>query len=256
MPDKQKFRYLFTGQANPIASDVNIGPIHYKELIVEQTGDSFNIFLHIINSKVKALVITTAEDLLSVRNLIEIFVNDLLSIVAFTHLVATSAQIDYVYNLDTGKEDFFLYSLSSADFLDKNNKDEPVVVDKIWNTIVGSKYHTVATLALNNFRRAIIYPNDTAFFTYRSIESIKRHFDGKDKKSKWENMRSSLNLTKEYIKICKEAGDEQRHGNLSDMISWEHRKEQLNVSWTIINRFLHFIANKEQTLDREKFPLK
>ena len=73
--------------------------------------------------------------------------------------------------------------------------------------------------ALADLRSAIQYPDDTAFYAYRSVESIRQCYlrdsapdDGAARKASWESLRSALGVTHDELKELADAAKSRRHG--------------------------------------------
>ncbi|MBD1881456.1 hypothetical protein NC997_14080 [Trichocoleus sp. DQ-A2] len=110
--------------------------------------------------------------------------------------------------------------------------------------------------ALANLREAIREPNDTGFFCFRAIESIRQHFyepqDRDTDKPSWERLRNSLRIDRSWIDALTksyEAGN-QRHGK-SPYMSGENRVSAMLHTWKVVDRFCLYLDNGAVQLAEE-----
>lgn len=105
-------------------------------------------------------------------------------------------------------------------------------------------------------REAIRQPNDTGFFCYRAIESIRQHFyepqDGKKDGPSWERLRSSLRIDRSWIGALTESyeASNQRHGKTPYM-SGENRVSAMQHTWKAVDRFCLYLDNGAVQLAEE-----
>jgi hypothetical protein len=82
--------------------------------------------------------------------------------------------------------------------------------------------------AIADSQRAIEAPDDTAFYCYRAIESLRHLFlDGDDegavRSRSWERLRDELGLTRDELDSVKEFADKRRHGGHSVLTEDDRR---------------------------------
>ena len=85
-------------------------------------------------------------------------------------------------------------------------------------------------------------PNDTGFFCYRAIESLKQGFAGRmslEPDKAWEAFRSAYDIDKNDIMLVKGFADAARHGNARDAsISDSDRAKVFTTTWKVINKYI------------------
>ena len=105
-------------------------------------------------------------------------------------------------------------------------------------------------LAMADFRESIRNPDTTAFHCMRAIESLKHSdfLDSPDSSQKLHQLRKSIKLGRNTLNKVSLPGKDQRHGK-SVPQTWEHRKEQMQITWEVIRRYL-LLRLKREELDK------
>jgi hypothetical protein len=85
--------------------------------------------------------------------------------------------------------------------------------------------------AIADAQRAIEAPDDTAFYCYRAIESLRLlYLDGDDsgaaRSESWQQLRSELGLSREELDAIKQFADRRRHGG-HHVLSEQDRRQCL-----------------------------
>jgi hypothetical protein len=96
---------------------------------------------------------------------------------------------------------------------------------------------------LADLREAIRVPQDTGFFCYRGIESLRQFFkqekETKDDKQSWEILRTELGVDRSDLDEIKKWADPLRHGD-SVAISDAMRASVFRRTWSIVNKFIKY----------------
>ncbi len=80
-----------------------------------------------------------------------------------------------------------------------------------------------------------------------------QYFNKHDKNKAWDEFRSALNISEDYIKIgIKPLADNIRHGK-SPFVSAAARDNILTKTWKIIDRFIVYAKNNEVPLDKSEY---
>jgi len=89
----------------------------------------------------------------------------------------------------------------------------------------------------------------------RAVEGISKLIapDAKTEQ-RWLALRENLNLTRDYVQLISDVSTDPRRGGMKPM-SLPQLYEVRNRSWTVANRFLHFMKLGNARLPREGFPL-
>lgn len=105
-------------------------------------------------------------------------------------------------------------------------------------------------------------PEDTGFFCFRAVESIKQSFKGEENSGKskqedkqaWGKLRNALNLHRSWIDVFNQDAGKQRHGGTVFM-SGEVRISLMEHAWKVVDRFCVYLHRGSMVLPEDEFPL-
>ncbi|MDS3860714.1 hypothetical protein RIF25_07795 [Thermosynechococcaceae cyanobacterium BACA0444] len=86
-------------------------------------------------------------------------------------------------------------------------------------------------------------PDDTGFYCYRAIESLRQHcilkfnLNPKNKSVQWEKLREIAQCDEESIRSIEKAAEPVRHGDVASMTS-EDRENLFLKTWDIVDRYV------------------
>jgi len=120
-----------------------------------------------------------------------------------------------------------------------------------WFSKIMNAYQTGASpfiqRCFTDFRLAMNHPEDTGFYCYRAVESLRQFFkDGSnsDDDESWEELRGAISFDRDTIEEdIKAYADPRRHGEPFS-ITGEERQLVLETTWEIIREFIEY-SNKE-----------
>jgi hypothetical protein len=116
-----------------------------------------------------------------------------------------------------------------------SENDEWVHEDNLGPLIQASVTTPLIRYAIADAQRAIELPDDTAFYCYRAIESLRLLFlvgdedRGRARADSWGSLRSELNLERPELEAIKKLADKRRHGG-PVLLSEEDRRQCLLVA--------------------------
>jgi hypothetical protein len=96
---------------------------------------------------------------------------------------------------------------------------------------------------LSDLTAAMRYREDPAFYCYRAIESLRKHYAfshglwNEDKTRQWECFRDSNGFSRAQIDFVRKHATETRHGGVSTLSADEYT-ELLNTTWNIVDTYL------------------
>lgn len=104
---------------------------------------------------------------------------------------------------------------------------------------------------LADFRRSIKYPDMTAFFCFRAIETIRKFCFEDDRtvnekkriKQAWENLRSRLCIPRHDFERIEGFAFRNRHG-VYPVISYKEREKIMNFTRELINKVVQMLENR------------
>jgi hypothetical protein len=108
---------------------------------------------------------------------------------------------------------------------------------------------------LSDLRGAVIYANDTGFYCFRAVETIRAHFESRlslSREAAWPEMRRALNLSRSWFDQFSTYALPQRHGARKGMSAGE-RVNILKQAWFVVDRFIVFIDRGFKDLPTDEF---
>jgi hypothetical protein len=98
---------------------------------------------------------------------------------------------------------------------------------------------------LNDLRTALRELNDSPFYCYRAIETIKGHIGDRlgetTDKGQWEAMREMLGVNRDDLEIVKKLADPLRHGRAIKFDGSEWRKI-IHISWDVTEAYIMLLS--------------
>lgn len=103
---------------------------------------------------------------------------------------------------------------------------------------------------LTDYRMAMEHPEDTGFYCFRAVESLRQVFkeDEVDNGDSWSSLREATGVSRSTIeKKIQNYSNARRHGDLFTITS-EERKLVLESTWEIIREFIEYASEKMDEL--------
>ena len=110
--------------------------------------------------------------------------------------------------------------------------------------------------ALRDLRQATLLPDDTPFYVFRVLETIRDAITDESADNKvrgWNDMHNALHTSQAYFESITKASKSIRHGSPIP-ISGAERERQIGKAWIVIYRYWEYLKNNRQQLDISKFP--
>ncbi|MFK8213356.1 MULTISPECIES: hypothetical protein [unclassified Haloferax] len=239
--------FAFFGRIYP--ERVNLRIEEVAELYYENDFTTFDMELFIHGSHILAEVTPTedVDNLATLRNLVESAVESLTDPIAFLNGVYVHVEITGVIAPDGYKRVFgYNHGAISGRFTQQEISED-------WMPKVQSTYQTEAgkylQRCLTDFRLALEHAEDTGFYSYRAIESLRQYFKSREnnKKESWIALREAVEVDQKIIEEnIKEYADGRRHGEPTSITN-EDRTRVLETTWGIIRSFLEFADSELNT---------
>ncbi len=230
--------YIIKGIVHPERAQISLGPLRF-EFLDPGTGQRAETALNIVLNQVTILVRSDVEwDIFDLRNVAKQLAADQLAIVGYIkgyayeieirQILNTEKQIDYVYGID-------------IPCIEERNKEKDITVEatKIMAHCGGGNGIFVRR-CLNDLIMAMKHPDDTAFYCYRALESL-RHYcrvrfkiDGES--DQWKMLGQKTGTAKDDIEFIREKAFPTRHGDVIGITS-DERARMFLKTWDIVDAF-------------------
>jgi hypothetical protein len=148
-----------------------------------------------------------------------------------TRVINRSKGVDYVYGIE-----------NSAIFGRKDIGDLNLYLERLRARQIGIN-GTLIHRCLSDLSSAMRYREDTAFYCYRAIESLKQHYCAeknilsRDDKKAWELFREGNGFSEAQLKWFAQHAMNSRHGKVS-VISSEDNDDLLRRTWDVVDTYL------------------
>ena len=180
------------------------------------------------------------EDYFTLRNIVQAAVEPMTNIASFLKGYAFGVEVVQIFDEELNKSQAFSNEIPSL--VERNKKRELTEVKAIYPLCCGPD-GLYLRRCLNDLNLAIRHPDDTGFYCYRALESLKQFFGflraEKDDRKQWQAMASVLGGKEEDIKPIKDLAFPARHG-VPDPITDQQRKDIFLKTWDLVERFVDY----------------
>lgn len=231
--------YIIKGIVHPERAQISLGPIQF-EFLHPSTGDRAKTALNIVLNQVTVLVRSDVEwDIFDLRNVAKQLVADQLAMVGYIKGYAYEIEIRQVLNTEKGID--YVYGIDIPCIGERNKeKDINVEVPKImahW----GGENGIFVRRCLNDLIMAMKHSDDTAFYCFRALESLKHYcrvrFKIDSESGQWKKLSEITGTGKGDIEFIRDKAFPARHGDVVGITSDERAKMFLKT-WDIVDAFL------------------
>ena len=249
MPDQTSFEpYLFYGVIRPERAILSFQyplPQHCTLFLKDKEVD-INLKVSILLNQLAATVETDIEwDVFDLRNMIASIIHHDLAILSFSTGYAYVFELTRVINRSLGVDQVFGIEIPAIENRQKAKAG-------VRFSEIKPKTHGINGVYLNrcfsDLASAMRYHDDTPFYCYRAIESLRNHcaaqngvLDSGDG-AQWQKFREVSGRRREEIeRYKKEYVDQQRHGKPGNPMSDQERAEMFLLTWDIVDAYLDSI---------------
>ncbi|TWI14457.1 hypothetical protein [Aerolutibacter ruishenii] len=233
-------QYLFQGVVLPERAQISIDfALNFSHLASEADGTAH---ISIILNQVAVTVESSHEwDIFDLRNVVASMVRGQLDAVGYlmgyayeleiSRVINRGRSIDYVFGIDvpciSARAKPADLATSLSDLRGKLQGRNGIYVSRCLTDLIS---------AMKN-------ADDTGFYCYRALESLRHHcaavygLSGKSKANQWAKFREVASAERSAIDRIKAAADPLRHGDVASMSS-QSRGELLTTTWDVVDCYL------------------
>ena len=241
--------YLFSGRVHPESQGVWLDPTRIgTNLPSLNWAGEITVAIHFGHLWMIYSGNSVIEDIPSLKNSAQSYAQSLVDSIGYSHGQAFTVQIPSLLTPD-GQMIFF----ADGDLiLEETAKDRTLLVPEIIKLMLENFR---LRRALNELRKTISEPDDTAFHCQRAVESVRKHFqENQSDKEGWIRLRTALNVSEEALKSLKEFSDPQRHADIPH-VTYELRARDMTVAWAVVTRFMQLLHQRVERLPIAEFPI-
>jgi hypothetical protein len=209
------------------------------------TNNEAEINLCITLNQITLYIITDDEwDILDLRNIARQFVMDHLAIIGFIKGYAYDVEIRQILNFE--KEIDVVYGINIPCIEQRNEKkDISIELSKLMR-YTGGELGMYIKRCLNDLIMSMKFPDDTGFYCYRAIESLKQYckimFTLEKEPDQWKKLSEITGYNQSDIKLIKDFAEPCRHGDTINITS-DNRAKIFLQTWDIVDSFFNNINN-------------
>lgn len=234
-------KYVFTGTVYPERAWVSISKIGPIEIISENSTPIGTLVVTVLMSQVTVLLNSADNntDIFTIKNGMQCFVERIMASFDYTQ--------GYYHNVDIkqctdeyGNVTVFGVSHPAISNRFANTDDS---LSKILNSDNGYGSFQVQS-ALLDISKGIQFPNDTFFYCYRAIETLRQHLERREDihnaKTAWGRFHDITGVTKPDFKHLLHFANKERHGTYVEA-SADDRDRALLFTHKIIEKYINYL---------------
>lgn len=236
----KKLQYTFFGKVHPERCLVSISELRIKIKTIDGEIDGELVF-YISLSQIIAVFSCDkpVQNYYTLRNSVEDFIRTAVDALGYT--IGCGYDIEIIEMIDSLGNIPTVFGVGIP-AIENSAKDAGVTFQLITNIFRDAR-GTYLMRCLADLREAIRSPENTGFFCYRGIESLRQFFgrekETSDDKKSWAMLRKELGVDRLDIDNIKKFADPLRHGDRVAMSDAE-RAHVFKLTWGIVNRFVKY----------------
>jgi hypothetical protein len=232
--------YLFLGVVRPERAQLSIQrDLTFRNLASGLDGTAgVSIILNQLAVRVQSEHIW---DVLSLRNVVRAIVQDQLAMVGYLKGFAYDLEVTRVLNQGLAID--LVFGIDTPCIAKRGESIDLQRAMTRLEEMTTSPYGIFLGRCFNDLVSSMRHPDDTGFYCYRAIESLRHHcaaaqgLSDADKAVQWGAFRQAAGCSEETLLGIKAAADPVRHGQLVGVTA-EERLNLLTTTWDVVDGYL------------------
>lgn len=233
--------YLFYGKVLPVRAQLSIPTfgLGFSHITSGETGKAQ---VSIILNEVAITVHTEKEwDIYDLRNVVKNILQSHLSMIGYLRGFAYDSEITRVLNSSLGVDRVFGIDIPCI-AEPRKSIDVGAELEKLKAKTVGAD-GVFLSRCFHDLVAAMKYADDTGFYCYRAVESLRHHcasvhnISPNNKDKQWEKFREVSGVSEETMQILVNAAGITRHGGVVSMTGKE-REELFITTWNVVESYI------------------
>ncbi|MFN6536585.1 MAG: hypothetical protein RM021_009455 [Nostoc sp. EkiNYC01] len=247
-------RYYFSGVVHPERASLTVQEIRIRIGNIDGNPFATMKFSVVCNQIICVIECDlNNEDVFSLRNIVKSNIETVISILGFLKGYAYDVEITKVFDEECNFYLIFGINLQTVENIYSHINNEAEKLNEIINYLYPlclMKEGVYLRRCLNDLRMSMRYLDDTAFYCFRSIETIKQYFGymaatEKDAEQ-WLAMSKAIGGEKEDIDFVRKLAFPARHG-VPTIITDEDRGKIFSITWSVVERFVNYRLEQESS---------
>jgi hypothetical protein len=232
--------YLFEGVVHPVRAPLSLKmTLAFTYLL---SGIDAKADINILLNQVAVWIDSPVEwDIFDLRNVVKNILQNEIAVIGYIKGHAYEVEVTRVINRGLGID--YVFGIDIPCIVKRNESIDLdtrlALIRKKTEGIEGVLLHR----CFNDLVAAMKNPEDTGFYCYRAIESLRQHclkkynIPPEEKATQWEKLREIAKCDEKTIKDIKAAADPVRHGGTLSITS-EERDTLFLATWDIVDNYL------------------
>ena len=236
---QEMFNYLFIGKVLPERAQLSF---ILPQIVLKKEENEISVDVSIILNQVSVKICSANEwDIFDLRNVVKTLLLNQLAALGFLKGYAYELDIARVLAADLNIDQVFGIEIPLLELRGKSVELGSALPELL--TKASGPDGRYINRCLNDLVLSMKHADDTAFYCYRAIESLKLHSAiranlqlAKDS-DQWSQFRTVAKCDRETIEVVKAYADPIRHGGISDVTS-EQRAKIFKTTWDVVAGYL------------------
>jgi hypothetical protein len=234
-------KLFLSGTLHPERAMLSVGNLEHEFLGLDgkkQGRIKFNIY----NNQITAFVEweNDSEDIYTLRNITKAGVELITNVVGFLKGYAYDVEITKIFD---GELDLsFVFGVQIPALEERNKDRDASTVNYIYPLCFDSE-GVYLRRCLGDLGMAIKHPDDTPFYCFRALESLKQYFGyttgAATDREQWEEMTKAIGGKRDDVEPIRELAFPARHG-VPKPVTDQMRKDAFFTTWNIVERFIDY----------------
>jgi hypothetical protein len=230
--------YLFQGLVLPERAQVTLEcGLRFTHLVTNVDAEAR---VSIVLNQIAVWIATETEwDIFDLKNIVKNILQNESALLGYLKGYAFEVELRRVLHPEL--EIDYVFGIDVPCVANRNeNLDLGAKMAELRSKLIGSE-GTILARCFNDLVMALKIPDDSAFYCYRAIESLRQHIAMTHKitteSGQWEKLRRMTKVDKNTLMGIKAAADPIRHGGIMS-ITGDDREKILITTWDIVDRYI------------------
>lgn len=235
--------YLFEGVVLPERAQITLQfPLEFVHIT---SGTKGKASISIILNQVAVWVDSEVEwDIFDLRNVVKNILQNELAVIGYLEGYAYDLEIKRVQNRSRGID--YVFGIDIPCIAERNKSIDKIAKISLIRQKANGTEGVLLHRCFNDLVMAMKAPDDTGFYCYRAIESLRQHcilkfnLSPENKAEQWQKLREIAKCDEAAIREIKLAADPVRHGNIGPVTS-QDRERLFTKTWDIVDNYIQNI---------------
>jgi hypothetical protein len=234
-------KYILTGSVLPERALLSTGM--KLEFSHSNTGYTGSAEVSIIQNQIIAYIKTQFKwNIYDLRNTVKTMLLNHIGMIGYLSGLAYEIEITRIVNNELGID--YVFGVDIPCLVERNKeKDLNAEIQRLQQLVIGED-GIFLHRSFTDLNLSMKHADDTAFYCYRAIESLRLHFvasntfQNLNESDQWEKFRQYADVNKETIMHIKNCSDPLRHGGITHT-SDDDRKKIFLDTWDIVDSYIN-----------------